>query len=623
MSSGQGGSSRLILSDPAGSAVKGNSALGVPTIEDKIAERAMLADYAKQIQQLEQHNANLAKALEQNQKQAAQKKAGGGGKARHIAHAEGWRAVCTSPDYCKVGKDVVAFNSFATLDKKQTASSNVKARGTSVYRKGDVIKNVQADAGKHIVSGTSLGRGHVKILEGHENVKVNGIPVARHDSRCLINCDASGVGGAPGKLVTEQKSDSGASAPPLAAKMPPGERTSAKLEALKKARESVASGMTNLNAIDEFVNFQQTNEFLDGLISEISGTNGSAAGYAAQAARGVLGFGKDLVMGVGELAYEGIKAVPKLVRLTQTQSGQLYAQLDAQILVENINLGNVTSHSVTKTALNIGKALVKPVTDPWAKGQYVESVTRGATEVGTLALGWLKGSKGTRAAKAADTARMAEVDRAADLAKTADAVELAKPTRSTIGELNDGVHIKRGKKPQFSGDWDNYSTHGLEVDPRRSIEGRRIVAEFESQGLGHREAINEAKLLMKTGSSLPIANPVEVGDIFYKLVSEGSSVGKNSPFWATKEQVLALEGLTYDQIAAKLGMPLVSQQGSVFQVMEITAFRPGTTFTSLIAPTTEMGTNGALWSQRGGGLQTLLTDRSIFTQPKPTNIRFP
>lgn len=91
MSSGQGGSSRLKLSDPAGSAVKGNSALDVPSIEDKIAEKSMLVDYEKQIQQLEQHNTDLKKVLEQDQKKEARNKAGGQGKARHIAHAEGWQ----------------------------------------------------------------------------------------------------------------------------------------------------------------------------------------------------------------------------------------------------------------------------------------------------------------------------------------------------------------------------------------------------------------------------------------------------------------------------------------------------------------------------------------------------
>lgn len=621
MSSGQGGSSRLILSDPAGSAVKGNFALGVPSIEDKVAEKAMLVDYEKQIQQLEKTNADLKKALEQDQKQARQNKAGGQGKARHIAHAEGWQAVCTAPDYCKVGKDIVAFNSFATLDQKQTASSNVKARGTSVYRKGDVIKNVQADAGQHIVSGTSLGRGHIKILDGHENVKVNGLPVARHDSRCLINCDASGVGGAPGKLITEQKSDSGASAPSPVSEMPPGERTSAKLEALKQARAAVASGMTDLNAIDDFVNFQQTNEFLDELISEISGTEGSAAGYAAQAARGLLGFGKDLVMGVGELAYEGAKAVPKLARLTQTQGGQLYAQLDAKILAENIKLGNITPTLVGRGALNVGRAILKPITDPWARGAHVEAVTRGVSEVATLALGWLKGSRVAKAAKVVDAGAPAG-------AKTAHLPAILKSagggtTSGAAPSMRTGVHIKIGKKPSFSGNWKNYNTHGIKTDPMLSPEGRRMVEEFEKKGLSRDDAIQESMDLIKTGSSMPLANPIEVGDRFYKIIPEGGSAGPNSAFWATRDEVMALEGLSYDQIADKLGVPLVSQQGSKFQVVEIRALRNATSFTSVIAPTTELGANGAVWSQSGGGFQTLLVDRSAFSSPVLTKIKIP
>ncbi|MFG6177468.1 hypothetical protein ACGTN6_09510 [Halomonas sp. THAF12] len=40
------------------------------------------------------------------------------------------------------------------------------------------------------------------ITDGQDNVKVNGLPMARHDSACLINCNASGVGGAPGYLTT-------------------------------------------------------------------------------------------------------------------------------------------------------------------------------------------------------------------------------------------------------------------------------------------------------------------------------------------------------------------------------------------------------------------------------------
>lgn len=612
---------KLRLSDPKGSAPDGNAVLGQRSLEDQIAERVQLDENQKRIAQLERSNAALEAQLARAEQAAADAKAGRPGKVRHVAHAEGWQAICTAPDFCKVGKDVVAFNSFATLDKKQTASSNVKARGTPVYREGDVIKSVQADAGKHIVSGTSLGSGHVKILDGHDNVKVNGIPVARHDSRCLINCDASGGGGAQGKLVTERKTVGGGVSRTTHV-APPGERTSDKLAALKKARADVAGGMLDLNAIDQYVNFSQSNEVLGDLIAQIRGTRGTALGYAAEVTRGVLGFGKDLVMGVGEMAYEGIKTAPKLVQLTQTLSGKILAQLDAQILGENIKLGNITPGTVGSGALDIGKAIVEPVTDPWAQGDYVEAVTRGAAEVGTVGLGWLKGSKAARVAKAADASKAADTAQASVVAKSAGGAALKTP-RTPVGHANNGVHVKLHAKPEFSGDWKKYKTHGIKADPMKSPEGRRLVRQFEEQGMSERRAIREARNLMKTGSSMPMANPIEVGDKLYKVIPEGTSVGEKSAFWATESELHTLRGMTYDQVAEKLGLPLASQQGASFQVVEITAFRNGTSFTSVIAPTTEVGANGATWSQRGGGLQTLLTDRSIFTQPKITPIKFP
>lgn len=378
---------------------------------------------------------------------------------RHVAHAQGWKAVCTEPDLCKVGRDIVAFDSFATLDDVQSASANVKARSTAVYRQGDVFRTVQADAGKHIESGTSLGSGYVKILDGHDNVKVNNIPVARHDSRCMINCDASGKGGAAGKLITEQKSVGvgGASAASTPAS-PPGQRTSVKLEKLKAAREQVASGQLDLDALDEYVNFKDANSALDGLIGEIRGRPGTVGDYAAQATRGVLGFGKDIVMGVGELAYEGIKAVPKLIRLTQTEGGKLLAQLDAQILAENIGLGNVTLGTVGQGALNLGKAIVKPVTDPWGKGQYVEAGTRAAAEIGTLAVGWIEGSKAAKAAKAAKAGNAeraggsaaAHVDDGVHVAAASRSAKIRELLERTLGkaEVDKAIDAKR-KNPKL------------------------------------------------------------------------------------------------------------------------------------------------------------------------------
>ncbi|ERJ33385.1 hypothetical protein L810_4294 [Burkholderia sp. AU4i] len=123
--------------------------------------------------------------------------------SRHIANEDRWKAFTTAPDFCKVGNSVVPFDSYAFINNKQTASPNVFAAGKPVYRVGDLHQGVLGDAGQHVVSGTSLGGGYVKILSGQSNVIVNGLKVARDGSACKINCDASGNGGAPGKITTE------------------------------------------------------------------------------------------------------------------------------------------------------------------------------------------------------------------------------------------------------------------------------------------------------------------------------------------------------------------------------------------------------------------------------------
>jgi predicted ribonuclease toxin of YeeF-YezG toxin-antitoxin module len=128
------------------------------------------------------------------------------GTVRHIANQTDWRAVCTAPDYCKVGNSIVGFDSFAFLSTQQLISPNVKAQCVPVYRLGDLVQGVQGDAGSHIVSGTSLGSGYVKFTQGQSNVKVNGLPVVRDGNTGIINCNAAGVGGAPCKVITEQKS---------------------------------------------------------------------------------------------------------------------------------------------------------------------------------------------------------------------------------------------------------------------------------------------------------------------------------------------------------------------------------------------------------------------------------
>lgn len=366
---------------------------------------------------------------------ALRDKANRAGNTRHVAHEERqWLAVCTAPDYCKVGKHVVAFDSYAELDMEHLSSPDVKARGTPVYRIDDMIQGVLADAGRHVVAGTSLDSGYVKILDGHANVKVNGRPVARHDSECRINCNAAGEGGAPGTLVTEVKTTQ----PPSEAHTP---QTSERLEALKAQREALSDYLIDFDKADSIVDFETSNTMLDSLIGGIQGTKGTWTDTAAQVTRGVVGFTKDAVMGIGELAYEGIKGAGKLSQRL-TPIGQMEGAIDAQILAEEIRLGNVSAGSMADGAANagkaFGKALVKPVTDPWKRGDYAESVTRGALDWGALiktaALAPVKLLKGKGLKAIADEAAEEASEASTDAAKASDDVAATEKAADEAGK---------------------------------------------------------------------------------------------------------------------------------------------------------------------------------------------
>lgn len=179
------------------------------------------------------------------------------------------------------------------------------------------------------------------------------------------------------------------------------------------------------------------------------------------------------------------------------------------------------------------------------------------------------------------------------------------------------------KKPAFSGDWDDYRTLGMKCDPMASEEGEAMVEELKERGLTHSEAIDEAAKLLLTGSSMPVKQVLCVGDKLYKVTAAGKNVGPNSPFWGTKEEVEALKGMSYDDVARRLAIPLDSQQGTKFVVYEITAEKTATVFESVIAATEEKGANGIIWKQNGGGKQTLVTNRTQFGPPIISTITLP
>ena len=195
---------------------------------------------------------------------------------------------------------------------------------------------------------------------------------------------------------------------------------------------------------------------------------------------------------------------------------------------------------------------------------------------------------------------------------------LAEPKPKT-GPGN-GAYVEKPAKPPpngFKGP-DAYKTHGYKGDPMDTPEGRRLVEEFKSQGYSPKDAVDKASDLMETGVNPPLANPTEIGDRLYKVVPEGKMPGANSEFWSTRQEIDSLQGMSRDAIADKLGLPLESQQAPRFDVVEIKATQPTTTFSSQIAPTSQNG-----WLQDGGKIQTLVTDRGAFAPPVSTGIKLP
>ncbi|WP_343292993.1 hypothetical protein AAHN93_14785 [Vandammella animalimorsus] len=199
-------------------------------------------------------------------------------------------------------------------------------------------------------------------------------------------------------------------------------RSSPRLEQLEALKRETAG--LDPDQLDAFVRFDETHALLDeaiqGIRVDTSGQYGWLEGglrwagdIGAQATRAVLGFGKDVALGLGQLVYEGGKLL--------VPGGSFHATLDAQILAEHIRLGNICLESLKQAMQGMGQAAVKPVTDAWERGDYAEAVMRSGLEVGTLIAGVGAAAKAAGTAGKAAGAASAVVNSADEVARMAAA----------------------------------------------------------------------------------------------------------------------------------------------------------------------------------------------------------
>ena len=131
-----------------------------------------------------------------------------------------WIAVVVEPDYCKVGTTTTMFDTTSRLNSwaPMNPENKLRARSHMVYLDQDKIEGVQGNAGNGVVSLVSLDNGYVLITEPYPRTRVlvMGRAMAHDGTRCYINANAGGAGGAEGVVQTKQKGDDGMRADQLA-----------------------------------------------------------------------------------------------------------------------------------------------------------------------------------------------------------------------------------------------------------------------------------------------------------------------------------------------------------------------------------------------------------------------
>jgi hypothetical protein len=107
----------------------------------------------------------------------------------HIADAEDeFFVMAVTPDMCRVGKKIVAFEPMQTLSPEYAAfSTTVFARDEKVLLLKSIIKGVKGNAGKGIKSGVSLKSGHVEVKEGSQTVIIEDRLTARDGDEVDMN----------------------------------------------------------------------------------------------------------------------------------------------------------------------------------------------------------------------------------------------------------------------------------------------------------------------------------------------------------------------------------------------------------------------------------------------------
>jgi hypothetical protein len=154
-----------------------------------------------------------------------------------------------------------------------------------------------------------------------------------------------------------------------------------------------------------------------------------------------------------------------------------------------------------------------------------------------------------------------------------------------------------------------FATQGLNIDPMRLPDGVKMVRELEKSGLSTQAAIDTAESFIRSGSTPPIATPLDITDKLVKVVPAGGRPSASTGYWMRESELVVLRQDPAN-LANKLGLP-PGMQAAQFDVYQITPRQGAVVFESTIAPTTVNGIQNTF----GGARQAIVLDRNQFTLP--------
>jgi len=196
------------------------------------------------------------------------------------------------------------------------------------------------------------------------------------------------------------------------------------------------------------------------------------------------------------------------------------------------------------------------------------------------------------------------------LKKATELIKLKRFNQTVTGKkTNTTVKVEVKNKPES-----NFITKGVVVKNVLELpEGRALLSELKNANPNtpNNTLLRRAKEFLQTGKSLPVVEKVRSTTELYKYVPHGKNVSNYSPYFMSKKQMTELKS-NPSNIADSMALPKASE-ATKYDIYKITP-KVGKTpnvFISKVAETTE----GKI-IRKGGGIQTLVPNRNLWTEPK-------